>query len=63
MYEVVKYTSSKLGIIIPVHLLGYRRSIYDIWNLVKFGIDTFDCVSPTRLARHGAALVKNEKVK
>ena len=25
---------------------------------VRKGIDTFDCVSPTRLARHGSALVK-----
>jgi queuine tRNA-ribosyltransferase len=24
------------------------------------GIDTFDCVSPTRIARHGWALVKGE---
>ena len=32
----------------------------DIWSLVKHGIDTFDCVSPTRLARHGAALSKNQ---
>ena len=35
----------------------------DIWNLVKWGIDTFDCVSPTRLARHGAALMKTKSGK
>ena len=32
----------------------------DIWSLVKSGIDTFDCVSPTRLARHGTALVRGK---
>ena len=55
MYEVVKYTASKLKESHPVHLLGIGDP-KDIWNLVKYGIDTFDCVSPTRLARHGTAL-------
>ena len=39
----------------PIHLLGIGR-IVDIFNCVKLGIDTFDCVSPTRIARHGWAL-------
>ena len=30
---------------------------------MKWGIDTFDCVSPTRLARHGAALMKTKSGK
>jgi queuine tRNA-ribosyltransferase len=59
MYKVVNYTSSIFG---SVHLLGIGDPI-DIWNLVKTGIDTFDCVSPTRLARHGAALTRNRKGK
>jgi len=62
MYKVVKYTSSKLNNHHPVHLLGIGDPA-DIWNLVRWGIDTFDCVSPTRLARHGAALVKSRKGK
>ena len=41
----------------PTHLLGIG-GIADIWNGVLRGIDTFDCVHPTRLARHGGALVK-----
>ena len=57
MHEIVKYTSSKLKITKPVHLLGIGDS-NDIWNFVEYGIDTFDCVSPTRLARHGAALTR-----
>ncbi len=36
----------------PVHLLGVGQ-FDDILDLVKYGIDTFDCVEPTRLARMG----------
>lgn len=41
----------------PVHLLGIGR-IADVFSFVKMGMDTFDCVSPTRLARHGMALMR-----
>lgn len=41
----------------PVHFLGIGR-IKDVFEGVKRGIDTFDCVIPTRLARHGMALIK-----
>ena len=57
MYRVVNFTSEKLNQNSPVHLLGIGDP-QDIWELIKCGIDTFDCVSPTRLARHGAALIK-----
>lgn len=36
----------------PRHLLGIGEPI-DFFIGVEFGIDTFDCVSPTRVARHG----------
>jgi len=36
----------------PVHLLGVGQ-VDDIIDLVKHGIDTFDCVEPTRVARMG----------
>ncbi len=62
MYEVVGYTASKLKADHPVHLLGIGDT-KDIWKLVKYGIDTFDCVSPTRLARHGVALSKKNNGK
>lgn len=39
------------------HLLGVGK-IADIFMGIKYGIDTFDCVHPTRIARHGCALVK-----
>ena len=62
MNEVVSFTASKLTDNHPVHLLGIGDPI-DIWTFVEQGIDTFDCVSPTRLARHGAALVKGQRRK
>lgn len=59
MYNVVNFTAPKLGSNHPIHLLGIGDP-NDIWSLVKSGIDTFDCVSPTRLARHGTALKKGK---
>jgi queuine tRNA-ribosyltransferase len=40
----------------PRHLLGVGYP-EDIVEAVALGIDTFDCVMPTRVARNGAALV------
>lgn len=57
MYDIVNFTSERLDPSRPIHLLGIG-GVKDIFNGVKCGIDTFDCVHPTRLARHGGALVK-----
>jgi queuine tRNA-ribosyltransferase len=40
----------------PVHLLGIGE-VDDLVRGVELGIDTFDCAMPTRLGRHGVALV------
>ena len=40
----------------PRHLLGIG-DVDDIIHAVAMGIDSFDCATPTRLARHGTALV------
>ena len=40
----------------PRHLLGIG-DIDDLIAGVELGIDTFDCAMPTRLARHGVAIV------
>jgi queuine tRNA-ribosyltransferase len=59
MHEVVSWTTAELERAAtdrPRHLLG----IGDIEGLiggVELGIDTFDCALPTRLGRHGVALV------
>ncbi|MEK7592321.1 MAG: tRNA guanosine(34) transglycosylase Tgt, partial [Patescibacteria group bacterium] len=44
----------------PRHLLGVGE-IDDVFRLVEHGIDTFDCVQPTRLARMGYAYTKNRQ--
>ncbi len=59
MYEVVSWTTSELGADFetkPRHLLGIGE-IDDLIAGVESGIDTFDCAMPTRLGRHGTALV------
>ena len=41
----------------PRHLLGVGK-VADIFEAVENGIDTFDCVIPTREARHGRLYTK-----
>lgn len=52
MRDQVKWVADYLPKDKPVHLLGVGQ-FDDIIDLVKYGIDTFDCVEPTRLARMG----------
>jgi len=52
MREQVEWVAEYLSNDKPVHLLGVGQ-VDDIIDLVKQGIDTFDCVEPTRLARMG----------
>ena len=59
MYEVVDWTTAELERLAPDrprHLLGIGE-IDDLIAGVRQGIDTFDCAMPTRLGRHGVALV------
>ena len=56
MQEVVAYATRNLKRDRPIHLLGIG-GISDILSGVEQGIDTFDCVAPTRMARHGGALL------
>ena len=59
MYEVVGYAIAELGgeyETLPRHLLGIGE-VDDLIRGVELGIDTFDCAMPTRLGRHGTALV------
>ena len=56
MYEVVDWTTAVLPEGPPRHLLGIG-DIDDLVRGVELGIDTFDCAMPTRLGRHGVALV------
>jgi queuine tRNA-ribosyltransferase len=54
MRNQVKWVAPYLPNDRPVHLLGVGQ-VDDIIDLVVHGIDTFDCVEPTRVARMGIA--------
>jgi len=56
MYQVVDWTTAVLPEERPRHLLGIGE-IDDLVRGIELGIDTFDCAMPTRLGRHGMALV------
>ncbi len=56
MYEVVDWTADHIANEKPKHMLGIGE-IDDILQIVKRGIDTFDCVIPTRLGRAGFVFV------
>ena len=56
MAEVVRWAIGSLPEERPRHLLGIGDPD-DIVRSVRAGIDTFDCATPTRLGRHGTALV------
>jgi len=52
MYHVLEWTIPYLNEEKPRHLLGIGV-VEDIFESVERGIDLFDCVSPTRIARSG----------
>jgi queuine tRNA-ribosyltransferase len=56
MYEVVDWAVGAVDEARPRHLLGIGE-VDDLIRGVELGIDTFDCAMPTRLGRHGVALV------
>lgn len=60
MAEMLDVSTSNLEYEKPKHLMGvgYPK---DIEESVRYGIDLFDCVIPTRLARHGAFLLGKGK--
>ena len=56
MYEVVGWATEELPEQRPRHLLGIG-DVDDLLRGVELGIDTFDCAMPTRIGRHGMAVV------
>lgn len=57
MNQVLEWTVPFLPQGRPRHLLGIGE-IDDIFEIVRRGIDLFDCVLPTRMARTGTVLTK-----
>ncbi|HEY7891590.1 MAG TPA: tRNA guanosine(34) transglycosylase Tgt [Solirubrobacteraceae bacterium] len=65
MYEVVRFAVEELSGEAhgrPRHLLGIGE-VDDLIRGVELGIDTFDCAMPTRLGRHGSALVPDPQTR
>jgi queuine tRNA-ribosyltransferase len=62
MIEVVRWSLAPVPDEKPRHLLGIG-DVDDIVAAVGAGIDTFDCATPTRLARHGTALVPDPEAR
>jgi tRNA-guanine transglycosylase len=52
MHAVIDWSVSAVPEVWPRHLLGIGEP-EDLFACVDRGIDQFDCVAPTRLARHG----------
>ena len=61
MYKMVEYSTKYLPKDKLRYLMGVGDPIDLIENVMR-GIDLFDCVSPTRLARHGHAYTKYGKI-
>jgi len=59
MYKTLEWIVPELPENKPRHLLGIG-TISDIFNSVALGIDTFDCVGPTRIARVGYAYIRKK---
>jgi len=60
--EVVKWVTETLPENKPRHLLGMGAQPADLFLGVEYGIDTFDCVAPTRQARNGAIYTKKGRI-
>jgi queuine tRNA-ribosyltransferase len=61
MDKTVRSATENLPESKPRHLLGIGEPI-DFFLGVEYGIDTFDCVTPTRIARHGNIYSPNGKI-
>ncbi len=61
MYRMVEYAIKNLPEDKPRYLMGVGEPT-DLFEGVSRGVDMFDCVLPTRLARHGHAFTLDGKI-
>jgi len=61
MYRILEVVHAELPVDRPRYLMGVG-TIEDLVNGVARGVDIFDCVLPTRVARHGAALTRHGQI-
>jgi len=61
MTDMLGFTLPYLPYEKPIHLLGIGH-LEDIPEIIKTGIDTFDCIVPTHYARHGVAFTSEGRL-
>ena len=61
MYEMVEWAIEELPIDKPRYLMGVGDPV-DLLEGVQRGVDMFDCVLPTRIARHANAFTRSGKI-
>ena len=61
MLETLSITAPKLPADKPRYFMGIGDPV-GILEVIALGVDMFDCVLPTRLARHGAALTPDGRL-
>ena len=61
MYKMIDYAIEYLPTDKPRYLMGVGDPIDIIEGVIR-GVDMFDCVLPTRIARHGNAFTRNGKI-
>lgn len=60
--EVLTWVNTTLPDNRPRHLLGMGSQPADLFLGVEYGVDTFDCVAPTRQARSGALYTHDGRI-
>lgn len=61
MSTIIRWVNEILPTAKPKHLLGISEP-EDIFAAIEQGVDTFDCVAPTRLARNGAVFTYDGRI-
>ena len=61
MFKMIKYTTPYLPFDKPRYLMGVG-SPGAILDAIERGVDMFDCVLPTRIARHGTAMTSHGRI-
>ncbi len=61
MYKMVDYSIKHLPEDKPRYLMGVG-AVNDLLEGIERGVDMFDCVLPTRIARHGTLMTSNGRI-
>lgn len=61
MRKMLEWVNAELPESKPRHLLGIGH-LKDIPEVIKSGVDTFDCIVPTHYARHGTAFTNKGRL-